>query len=269
MKKNIPLTIESLSDADEIECLITSTRQIEAILRDIAETGTNVALYYNAKREFVMTTVLDLDEDGLWVEPANSSTENHHITESRKITLVSSHKQVKVQFAVDAATRVTYDGQPALFLPMPATLYRLQRREFYRLSLPPTEHLRCLINIKKSAAGDAQDDDATPMEMTVVDIEVPAADISGGGIGLICMEGEFDFEPGVTYPDCRIDLPEAGAIQVTILVKNIIPLYKNKFGKTLKRIGCEFVDIDGKTSGKLQRFITDKQRFMAMNSLTM
>lgn len=269
MKKNIPLTVENLSDADETECLITSTKQIEAILRDIAESGANVALYYNAKREFIMTTVLDLDQDGLWIEPANSSTENHHITESRKITLVSSHKQVKVQCVMNAATRVTYDGQPALFLPMPTSLYRLQRREFFRLSLPPTEHLRCLINIEKPGAGNAQGDDAKPLEMTVVDLEVPAADISGGGIGLICMEGEFDFEPGKTYPDCRIDLPEADSIQVTIIVKNIIPLYKNKFGKTLKRVGCEFVDIDGKTSGKLQRFITDKQRFMAMNSLTM
>jgi len=269
MKKNIPLTIESLTDTDEKECRVTSAKQIESILRDIAETGANTALYYNAKREFIMTTVLDLDQDGLWVEPAHSSTENHHITESRKITLVSSHKQVKVQFAVNSATRVTYDGQPALFLPMPTSLYRLQRREFFRLSLPPTEHLRCLINIEKPGAGNAQDDDAAPIEMTVVDLDVPAADISGGGIGLICMEGEFDFEPGETYTDCQIDLPEAEPIHVTILVRNIIPLYKNKFGKTLKRIGCEFVDIDGQTSGKLQRFITNKQRFMAMNSLTM
>lgn len=269
MKKNIPLTIESLTDTDEIECLITSTKQIEVILRDIAEIGANVALYYNAKREFIMTTVLDLDQDGLWVEPAHSSTENHHITESSKITVISSHKQVKVQFVVNAAARVTYDGQPALFLPMPARLYRLQRREFFRLSLPPTEHLRCVINMEKTGAGNAQNDDAASLEMTVVDMEVPAADISGGGIGLICMEGEFDFEPGETYTDCRIDLPEAEPIQVTIIVKNIIPLYKNKFGKTLKRVGCEFVDIDGQTSGKLQRFITNKQRFMATNSLTM
>lgn len=269
MNKNIPLTIESITDADEKECLITSARQIEGILRDIAEIGANVALYYNSKREFIMTTVLDLDHDGLWVEPAHSSTENLHITESRKITLVSSHKQVKVQFVVNAATRVTYDGEPALFLPIPTSLYRFQRREYFRLSLPPNEHLRCTINIGKSSAKNAQGDDATALAMSVVDIEVPAADISGGGIGLICMEDEFDFEPGITYTDCRIDLPDAEPIQVTIVVKNIIPLYKNKFGKTLKRIGCEFVDIDGQTSGKLQRFITNKQRFMAMNSLTM
>jgi len=268
MKKNIPLTIESITDADEKECRISSTKQIEAILRNIAETGANVALYYNPKREFIMTTVLDLDEDGLWVEPGHTSTENHHITESHKLTAVSSHNQVKVQFVVNAASKVTYDGQPALFLPMPDSLYRLQRREYFRLSLPPSEHLRCLINVTKPK-GENAPEDATPLETTVVDFEVPAADISGGGIGLICMEGEFDLVPGETYTDCQIDLPNIGIIHVSITIKNLIPLSKSRTGKIFQRAGCEFMDIDGQTAGKLQRFITDKQRLMATNSLTM
>lgn len=267
MKKNIPLTIESLTDADEKECRITSMKQIEAILHDIATSGTNAALYYNAKREFIMTTILDSDEDGLWVEQGRSATENHHITESHKITLVSSHNQVKVQFFVNAASRVTYDGHPAFFLPIPTALYRLQRREYFRLSLPSSEHLRCLINVAKPQEENAPSD-AAPLEMTVTDLEIRAADISGGGIGLICMEGEFEFEPGEIYTDCQIEVPEIGPIRVVVLVKNIIPLSTNKYGKTLKRVGCEFIDVDGQTSGKLQRFITDKQRMMATSSLT-
>lgn len=273
MKKNIPLTIESLSDADEKECRISSARQIASILHNIAETGANVALYYNSKREFIMTTVLDLDEDGLWVEPAHSLTENHHITESHKLTLVSSHNQVKVQCVVNAASKVTYDGQPALFLPLPESLYRLQRREYFRLSLPQSEHLLCIINVAKPKERDTADEadtlETTLVDAEVVDVEIPAADISGGGIGLLCMEGEFDFVPGETYTDCQIDLPDIGPIHVSITIKNIIPLSKNRAGKILQRAGCEFKDIDGQTSGKLQRFITDKQRLMAMNGLTM
>lgn len=268
MKKNIPLTIENITDADEKECRVSSPKQIEAIIRNIAETGSNVALYFSPKREFIMTTILDFDEDGLWVEPGHTATENHHISESRKITLIGSHNQVKVQFVVNSASRVTYDGQPAFFLPMPTSLYRLQRREYFRLSLPPREHLRCRINIKKPQGNDAADN-ATSLETVVVNFEVPAADISGGGIGLICMEGEFDFVPGETYTDCHIDLPNVGSIHVSITIRNIIPLSTSKSGKVLQRAGCEFKDIDGQTSGKLQRFITEKQRLMAMISLTM
>ena len=80
MKKDIPLTIENITDADEKECRVSSPKQIESILRNIAETGTNAALYYNPKRDFIMTTILDVDEDGLWVETGQSAMENHHIT---------------------------------------------------------------------------------------------------------------------------------------------------------------------------------------------
>jgi c-di-GMP-binding flagellar brake protein YcgR len=258
MKKDIPLTIESLTDADEKECRISSPKQIEAILRSIAESGSNAALYYNSKRDFIMTTILDLDEDGLWVEQGRSAMENHHVTESRKLTMVSSHNQVKVQFVVNSASSVTYDDAPALFLPMPSALYRLQRREYFRLSLPPSEQLRCIIETARLKGTVAPQEPALQT--------VPVMDISGGGLGLSFMEDEMNFVPGEIYPDCRIDLPGIGIILVTITIKNIVPLSTNKLGKTLKRAGCEFKDIDGPTTLKLQRFITDKQRSMAANA---
>ncbi|HCI13458.1 MAG: hypothetical protein A2063_02415 [Gallionellales bacterium GWA2_60_142] len=258
MKKDIPLTIESITDADEKECRISSPKQIHSILRDIAESGTNAALYYNAKRDFIMTTILDLDEDGLWVEPGHSATENHHIGESHKITLVSSHNHVKVQCAANAASIVTYDDQPAFFLPMPTSLYRLQRREYFRLSLLPSEYLRCIIETGRPKAPGTQE---PPPQITI-----PVMDISGGGIGLVFMEDEFGLETGTLYQNCRIDLPEIGPIEVNLIVRNIIPLSTNKLGKTMKRAGCEFKNIDGPTTLKLQRFITDKQRLMAANA---
>jgi len=266
MKKNIPLTIENITDADEKECRISSAKQVESVLRQIAESGTNAALYYNPKREFIMTTILDLDEDGMWVEKGLTATENHRIAESQKLTLVSSNHQVKVQFVVDSASSVTYDGRPAFFMPMPTSIYRLQRRDYLRLSLSTAEHLRCHINIARSPEENPAVD-ATPLETSVVEVELPASDISGGGIGLICLEGEFDFVPGETYSNCQIELPDVGTIHVSITIKNLISLSRNRSGKVLQRVGCEFMDIDGQTSGKLQRFITDKQRQMAANGL--
>lgn len=258
MKKDIPLTVEHLTDADEKECRVSSTKQIEAVLRSIAETGSNAALYYNSKRDFIMTTILDLDEDGLWVEQGRSAMENHHVTESRKLTLVSSHNQIKVQFVVNSASSVTYDDEPAFFLPIPSSLYRLQRREYFRLSLPPSEQLSCIIETAHAKGANGTQEAVQRM--------APVMDISGGGVGLAFMEGEMDFVPGEVYHDCRIDLPDIGMILVTITIKNIVPLSTNKLGKTLKRAGCEFKDIDGPTTLKLQRFITDKQRSMAANA---
>lgn len=264
MKKDIPLTIETITEEDEQECLVTSARQIKSILRTIADAGTNSALYYTPNHNFIMTSVLDVDEDGLWIEQGSTATVNYLITESKKLTLVSSHAQVKVQFTVDVAASVSYDGYPALFLPLPSKLYRLQRREFFRLSLPPNEQLNCIINVAKA---ERRSEASPPVDLAVSDLEIPAADISGGGIGLICRQGDVELQPGETYSGCQITLPGAGPIFVNFTVMNLVILSTTRSGKTIKRAGCEFTNLDSQTTAKLQRFITDMQRNKAANSL--
>ncbi len=266
MKKNIPLKIEQISALEERECRITSAREIESIVRDTAHSGANTALYYNPNNNFIMTTILDVDEDGMWLEPGRSATANFEIKSSKLLRLVSAHNQVKIQFTVGSASSVSYDGHPALFVPLPDSLYRLQRREFFRLALPPTEQLHCIVNITspKTECVPIQNDQH---DMTVIDIEMPATDISGGGIGLVHKEGEDDIRVGETYSACQINLPETGTILVDILVKNIIPLSTTRAGQTILRAGCEFKSLDAQTANKLQRFITEKQRLLAAKGL--
>ena len=266
MKKDVTLTIEAITDTDERDCLVTSPKQMVSILHAMADHATKCALYYNTNQNFIMTSVLDVDVDGMWIEQGLSATVNHLITESKWLTLIGSHAQVKVQFTVNTASRVTYDGEPALFLPLPKKLYRLQRREYFRLSLPPTEHLHCIIDsanfIEKNDAVEA-----SSLDLSVSDIEIPAADISGGGIGLICMPDEVCLQTGETYSNCQINLPGAGPVLVSFTVVNLITLSTTRSGKIIQRAGCEFKDLDGHTTAQLQRYITDKQRDIVAHGL--
>lgn len=255
MSKDITLTIDRISETDEQECRIDAPGQIAAILRDIAEAGSNAALYYNSRWDFIMTTILDIDEDGFWIEQGHNAEDNRHVTASNRLTLVCSHNHIKVEFVVNKASNASYDNRPAFFLPLPDHLYRLQRREYFRLSLPQSEHLHFTIDIVHQSD--------TGRQSQTIRRKVPVADISGGGVGLLCLEDESDFVPGRTYTNCKIDLPDIGPIQVTIKVVNIVSLAPNKFGKTLRRAGCSFGAIDSHTQSKLQRYITDKQRQMA------
>ncbi|MDZ4201017.1 MAG: flagellar regulator YcgR PilZN domain-containing protein [Gallionella sp.] len=255
MIKRIPPKIEVLSDEESKSCLVSFRQQIESILLRVAQSGTDCALYYDASHNFIMTTILDVDEDGLWIEPGNSATTNALITSSRSLTLVSQEGNVKIQFTVDKASPVSYDGAPALFLFLPKALLRIQRREFFRLLLPPTERLQCNLGIRPSHDGE-------PLEMrhmTVIDFELPAADISGGGIGLLQMEDESGLHIGQTYPDCRIELSDEGAITANLIVRNIVILGHDRVGQTIFRVGCEFKNLDAEAANKLHKFITGKQ----------
>lgn len=249
MQENIPLTIERLTDEQEQEFRIASVRQIQSILRDISEKGLLAALYYDGARNFIMTSVLGVGEKGVWVEQGPDAENNRRIAESKRITFVSSQNQVKVQFAVADIRAVTHQGYPAFYLPFPASLYRLQHREYYRLMLPLSEHLLCSMPAGKThQAGDRK--------------EVPIMDISIGGVRLFCTDDEIEFELKKTYGGCQINLPEVGKIEVTLIVKNLV-VVSPKPGQVIRRVGCEFLNLDTASNIMLQRYVTNVQRLRA------
>lgn len=245
MEKDISLNIEILSEEEDEKQRISSPNEIRFVMRYIAEKGNRVALYYGNQNEFILTTTLAADDAGLWLEQSPHPSLNLRVANSDYLTFVSSHLQIKVQFTASQALSVKYQGRPAFYLPLPDSLYRLQRREYFRLSTPILKPLRCIIN--KQAPPNTK-----PLDYIVMDI-------SCGGVGLTCMESDIELIPGSSYPDCRIELPDLGTIKGTILVKNMVELAPRS-GIAHKRAGCEFKNLDSASSILLQRYVTNMQR---------
>lgn len=248
MQENITLTIEKLSGEHEEECRVSSARQVQSLLRDMSEQGALAALYCDGATDFIMTSLLDVGDKGLWVEQGVDAPKNRRIAESKRIILVSAHNQVKIQFAVDSIRVETYQGYPAFYLPLPASLCRIQRREYYRLMLYPSERLHCLIPMNQPQAGEL--------------VEVPVMDISGGGVRLFYASGDIGFAQGQVYGGCQINLPEVGKISVALLVKNLVSI-SSRNGQLIRRVGCEFENLDNASAILLQRYVTKVQRLRA------
>ena len=244
MEKDISLTIETLSDKDA-EHLITAAKEIEFMLRSMAEHGTRVAVYYGDASYFFLSTLLGVDKNGVWFEQSPNSTENKRAAESDDLVLVSSHLQAKVQFAADHVNIAEYGSYPAFYLPLPKSIYRLQRRDFFRLQAPISEPLRCSVAAENAAAKKIHG-------LVVMDISV-------GGVGLACTESGIEIAPGDFYEHCQIDLPGIGTISGTLEVKNLV-VSTSPSGRTHKRAGCEFKKLDAKSANLLQRYVTKMQR---------
>ena len=245
MEKDIPLKIEILSSGKDDQYRLTSAREIEFVLQNIAKGNSRIALYYSEANDFILTTLLGVDATGLWLEQSQKSDANARILQSKKLIFVSSHFQVKVQFVSEQATASTCQGRPAFFLKLPQNIYRLQRREYYRLTTPVSDPLRCVIPNEQAV-------EHHPHEVTIMDI-------SGGGVGLTCTEQDAVLVPGHTYNNCRIDLLDVGEFSGTIEVKNLV-LLSTSAGETVRRAGCEFKNLDGTSTIMLQRYVTNMQR---------
>lgn len=245
MQENISLTIERLPEEQEGECRISSARQIQSLLRNIVEEGARAALYYDGTKDFIMTSLLDVGDKGFWVEQGADVPKNQRIAASKKIALVSSLGQVKIQFSAEGIRTATHQGYQAFYLPFPSSLYRIQRREYFRLAIPIAERLRCVVPVNQPQPGNK--------------VELPVMDISGGGVRLSCAEEGVEFVIGQTYAGCQIDLPEVGKIETALKVKNVVSV-SPKPGQTIARIGCEFVRLDSASGVLLQRYVTKMQR---------
>jgi c-di-GMP-binding flagellar brake protein YcgR len=243
-EKDIPLKIELLSDDEISEFHIQSKKEIQSILRGIVKTGALVALYYDNGNDFILTTLLGVDEHNIWLDVSPRETDDRRVLSSQQIIFVSSHLQAKVQFIANQIAYTVFKEKKAFRLPIPDNLLHLQRREYFRLLVPVKKPLICIIPAKPSS----QHFKNCP---TIMDISV-------GGVALECRENDTEFQPGKVYPDCQINLPGIGVLTATIRVKNIFKITMHN-GEVKKRAGCEFIHLNGSMTILLQRYITHLQ----------
>jgi c-di-GMP-binding flagellar brake protein YcgR len=255
-KKDVPLKIELFSDGEDSNFCVHSKREIQSILHRIAQDGSRAALYYDEGNDFILTSVLDVNAQGLWLDIGSIAASNQRILRSDKIIFISSHNQVKVQFVAHRIENASFENGAAFYMPLPDSLLRIQRREYFRLTTPSSKSLRCIIpstpRIIHQATPSTPDAPISKREVTIMDI-------SGGGVALVCEAHDAELQPGKIYPDCQISLPEVGTITATIKVKNTF-MVTLRNGQVSKRAGCEFLHLNSESTSLLQRYVTRLQR---------
>ena len=135
-QNEVTLKIEHFYNDEDIEFRIRSKREMLSILQNIADQGTRVALFYGSGKNFILTTLIAVNEHGMWLDVGPFPPENKQILLSDKITFVSSHQHVKVQFVVHDIQNDLFENNESFYMDLPEFLLRIQRREFFRTPIP-------------------------------------------------------------------------------------------------------------------------------------
>ena len=167
---------------------------------------------------------------------------NQRALASDKIILVTAQDRVKVQFVVDGMKLIEHLGRPAFKASIPRELLKLQRREYYRLSTPVINPIKCAMT--KTGGGK---------------IEATIADISLGGIAIINYQNLIAFEIGDKFSACRIVLPEIGTVTTEIEIRNEHEVTM-KNGVKVQRAGCMFIGLPSGQQAMIQRYIIKLDR---------
>lgn len=233
--------------ADEYTKYLVSTRQeIVQILRAISKHNEMVTAYFNHGKEFFLTSIVGADAaTGMLIVDCGSDADtNRRVLAADKIVFVTNLDRIKIQFNTKALVQINYQGQPAFRTPLPESLLKLQRREFYRLVTPMRESPKCIIPDLAGAKAEA----------SVVDISV-------GGVGISGLPQDLAFEKGQLLSQCRIVLPVEGTVVSTLELRSL-QQSTLRSGELVLRVGCHFVDMPAQHQAMIQRYIIriDRER---------
>lgn len=228
---------------------VYSRREIIGLLRSVESHNQLVSMHINRGAEAIVTSILAVDEtnDSVIIDSAPSEALNKRIVASDNISFETVLDHIRILFFATRAESFVYDNLPALRIPLPANMVRLQRREYYRVQVPLSMAVRCEIQIP--------DETGTELETITVTLQ----NVSGGGIAIIDDKKRLDNTPGQIYKNCRITLPGNTVVVTSLQVKNSQDVTLPN-GKVSRRIGCLFFELSKPMLTAIQRFITKLER---------
>lgn len=235
------LGLAALDAADE-RYTVHDRLEILAALRGVMAARKPVFVYWDDSDCGAMTVLLGTDhQDGLYLDCLVDPASTRAMIRSGVFRLVAQPGGVKLEFEFEGAEAALWEGRPALRAPMPVLMYRLQRREDFRVPVA----LRCQVAI----------DEGERVRM----IEPRIADLSLGGIAMVLDRIPAGMEIGRLLSPGRIALGRLGTLVTTLEVRGITEL-RAAGGAKQVRMGCRFVELPRGADQLLSRYIAELQR---------
>ncbi|MCC5812345.1 MAG: flagellar brake protein [Ectothiorhodospiraceae bacterium] len=233
------------ADAEQDRFLLTGRPQVIAVMRSLQRKPEIVTAHFDAGKRFLVTAVLgvDADNDRLILDYGPDREMNARALLADRFVCVAKQSNISVKFPCGRLTAGEHEGGPAFFTSIPEQVYRLQRREYFRVPAPVGNPLYCTLA--------DPDDESRTYRMRVMDLSL-------GGLGLIDPDMNLPLQLRQGFPSCRLQLPGGGEMEVALEVRNI-SRYLLRDGRPGRRIGMAFGQLSQSQSNQVQRYLHQLQ----------
>lgn len=223
---------------------VHSNVEILYVLKDLHKARTALACEFNRGLESFTTEVLGVEAaKGIVLDvPPSQGQMDAALRAGTVIIRTTLRAGVRIEFELDGLSSVKWEGGPALTAPLPRRMLKIQRRNFFRVAVPKSRPINCMIGTPGKE----------PVPYTVLDLGL-------GGVALYAIEDPPCLEEGRIYEKCRIDLPQVGVIETRIDVRHITQLrVPNR--PVAYRYGCRFDRLPASVESLIQRFVLQLER---------
>jgi c-di-GMP-binding flagellar brake protein YcgR len=227
--------------------LVTSSLEILAILRSIEQSKALLRMQVEGRPMAFVTTILGVhaSEGSLTVDNSADDDFNERIFKAEHVLFETNLEKIRVSFTAQQIQPCLYENRPAFQLPIPQTLRRVQRREYYRVDTPVSAPALCTLT--RAVNGQPEK------------ITLPVKDISAGGLSLLDPEHLLSDKAGALYKDCMIELPDTGKIVASLRIARVQDMALPNGEKT-RLLGCGFVNLPNAMQILVQHYIGQLER---------
>lgn len=182
--------------------LVTLPMEIKSLVNSIFRYKTLVRLEVPGQAVSLLSTILELDPktDALVMDVSSEADINVRLLRTKSVRFQAMLQRILIEFE-GPLTATMQGGKPALSMPLPATLKRMQRREYFRVDVPPSNPATCTLRAEQLPGGQ--------LTLTV-------RDISAGGLQLSDKLQQLGDVTAAIYDHCTLHMPDIGEIKVQL-----------------------------------------------------
>lgn len=194
-----------------------------------------------------ISRILDVSSHSLILDYGSQEYENRTVLAAENISISAETQGAKIEFTLPRLIKGVYLELPAFVVPVPSSLWFVQRREYFRISAPlhPVYYGRATLADNKS-------------------IRFRLFDLSLGGMGALLDEPTpASLQPGVRLPQIELDMAEWGKFhidaQLIAISERVVVDSKNETIST-PRLSFRFLNVNPAAERSLQRIIFSLER---------
>lgn len=222
---------------------VNSRVEILYTLNELRKMRSTLSCEAGRTGEAFTTEILAVDADsGMLIDVPPLPAQLDAAMRAGSLSLCATMKGIRIEFELEGVGVTQWEGASALRAPLPGRVLKIQRRNFFRIAVPKSRPLTCVITAPGSDA-----------------FSYPILDIGLGGVALSSKQGEPPLEEGRIYEKCRIVLPEMNPLEPRIVVRHAAVISVTN-RPPAHRYGCEFIDLKGPQESLIQRFVLQLER---------
>ena len=234
-----------MKEADKEQYLKRGTLAVLGVIKDLLRLQTPLMVTFS-RGQFI-SRMLGADEDRIIFDLGSNNLDNEYVLSCNDVSIFAETYGAKVEFSLASLERTTFEGLPAFSAPLPDLLWQIQRREFFRISVPLDPIFYCHSewpNGKK--------------------VRFRLQDLSLGGIGVLVDEALPEgLSSGDKFKKLHVELGEYGQFEVGAQLLHIgersVVTSKNETRVT-PRLSFRFTAIEPLQERQLQQVIFALER---------